>query len=55
MNFYHRPEQTGFVLRRSYELVLKLAQKNLTGEAFPITLDDHLYQMPWNSEVEFQG
>ena len=40
MNFYHQLEQTAFVLRRSYELVIKLEQKNLTCKAFPITLGD---------------
>lgn len=52
-NFYNQLEQTAFVLRHSYELVLKLTQKNLTYEAFPIMLGDQLYQMSWNSQVEF--
>ena len=54
MNFYCQLEQT-VVLRHSYELVLKLAQENLTCDAIPLRLDDWLYQMPWNSQVEFQG
>ena len=54
MNFYCQLEQT-VVLRHGYELVLKLAQENLTCEAIPLRLDDWLYQMPWNSQVEFQG
>ena len=55
MNFYYQLKQAGFVLRHSYELVLKLAQKNLTCEAFPIMLGDLLYQMSWKSQVDFQG
>ena len=49
----HQLEQMAFVLRHRYELVLKLAQKNLTCEAFPIMLGDLLYQMSWKSQVEF--
>ena len=55
MNFYHQLEETAFVLRHSYELLLKLSQKNVTCEAFPITLGDPLYQMPRNIQVQFQG
>ena len=54
MNFHHEHEQTAFVLRHSYELILKLTQKNSTFEAFPVTLGDRLYQIPRNSQVEFQ-
>ena len=55
MNFSRQLEQTAFVLRHRYELVLMLAHKDLTCEAFPIALGDRLYQMPWNNQVEFQG
>ena len=54
-NLYHQLGQTAFVLKHNYELILKLAQKNLTCEAFPIQLGDRLYQVPCNSQLKFQG
>ena len=51
MNFYYQLEQSAFVLRDSNELVLRLAQKNLTCKAFP--LGGIFYERLWNSEVKF--
>ena len=47
----HQLEQTAFVLRDTYELVLRLAQKILTCKDFP--LGSRFYKKLWNSEVKF--